>query len=283
MGRGLTLGAVALLAVAGCDRKAASPGDAATLGEARGGALTMALPEAVGDIPISEARLPGRPIVLLDAGHGGKDPGATSENGDIHEKDIALALATELRDRLAERGRVRVALTRGDDRFLTLDQRPAIAGRIGASLFVSIHGDSAPNPLAKGVTVYSLSDVASSAEAARLAAAENRASGGTGEDEGDAVKAMLADLRLREQMEESASLADRMVRRARGAVELRPRPHQFAAFHVLRKAAVPAVLVEAGYLSNVDDQATLATAGGRKPLVDALANAIEAEAALAQR
>ena len=284
MGRTTTLGPLALtMLLAACGGEGADPSDAATLGEARGGALTMALPDAVGDIPITEAKLPGRPIVLIDPGHGGKDPGATSASGKLFEKDVALALARELRDRLAERGRVRVALTRRDDRFLTLDQRPDIARRLGAALFVSVHGDSAPNPLARGVTVYSLSDVASSAEAARVADAENRASGGTGDDEEDIVRAMLTDLRLREQMEGSAAFADRIVRRAKDPVELRPRPHQFAAFHVLRRTGVPAVLVEAGYLSNVDDEAALATAEGRRPLVDLLARAIEAEVALQRR
>ena len=284
MGRERILAIAAAAAVLLSCRQDGPPADgSADLGEARGGALTMALPEAVGDIPITEAKLPGRPIVLIDPGHGGKDPGATAANGELLEKDVALAFALELRDRLARRGRVRVALTRDDDRFLTLDQRPAIARRIGAALYLSVHGDSAPNPLARGVTVYSLSDVASSEEAARVAEAENRASGGSGEDEGDVVKAMLADLRLREQMEQSAALADRIVRRARGSVELRPRPHQFAAFHVLRRAGVPAVLVEAGYLSNVDDEARLARPDGRKALVEALAQAIESEAALRQR
>lgn len=284
MGRERILSIAAAAAALLSCRAAEAPGQgSADLGEARGGALTMALPEAVGDIPITKARLPGRPIVLIDAGHGGKDPGATAAGGDLLEKDVALALARELRDRLAERGRVRVALTRDDDRFLTLDQRPALAGRLGASLYVSLHGDSAPNPLARGVTVYSLSDVASSEEAARVAAAENRASGGSGADEGDVVKAMLADLRLREQMEDSAAFAGRIVRQARGPVELRPRPHQFAAFHVLSRAGVPAVLVEAGYLSNVDDEARLATAEGRKALVNALARAIESQAALGRR
>jgi N-acetylmuramoyl-L-alanine amidase len=284
MGRIAISGAMVLaLFASGCDRRAPAKDVPAGLGEAKSGALTMALPEAVGDIPITQGKLPGRPIVVIDAGHGGKDPGATSQSGDIQEKDVSLALARELRDRLAARGRVRVALTRGDDRFLTLDQRPAIASRLGAALFVSIHGDSAPNPLARGVTVYSLSDVASSEEAARVAAAENRASGGSEEDDGDALRAMLADLRLREQMEESAALAARIVRSAGHGVELRPRPHQFAAFHVLRKSGAPAVLVEAGYLSNVDDEADLTSPAGRKPLVEALARAIEADAALRSR
>ena len=255
------------------------PGDAALVGEARTGRLIVDLPQAVGDIRVSEARVPGRPIVLIDPGHGGRDPGATAVSGKVSEKQLTLATAFELRDLLVSRGRVRVALTREDDRYLTLEQRAAIARRLGAALFVSLHMDSAPNPLARGVTVYSLSDVASSAEAARFAAAENRAGGALSSEADGSVRALLADLALRGQMEQSAALASRLVRRAAGPVALRPRPHQFAAFHVLRRAETPAVLVEAGYISNADDEAMLATAAGRAPLINALARAIEADVA----
>ncbi len=255
------------------------PGDAALVGEARTGRLIVDLPQAVGDIRVSEARVPGRPIVLIDPGHGGRDPGATAVSGKVSEKQLTLATALELRDLLVSRGRVRVALTREDDRYLTLEQRAAIARRLGAALFVSLHMDSAPNPLARGVTVYSLSDVASSAEAARFAAAENRAGGALSSEADGSVRALLADLALRGQMEQSAALASRLVRRAAGPVALRPRPHQFAAFHVLRRAETPAVLVEAGYISNADDEAMLATAAGRAPLINALARAIEADVA----
>src|SRR5690606_33392805 len=124
-----------------------------------------------------EANAPGRPIVLLDPGHGGRDPGAPGVSGQVKEKDLALVFARELRSYLAERGRVRVAMTREDDRYLTLEQRAAIARKLGAGLLVSIHMDSAPNPLARGASVYSLSDVASDAEAARFAQAENQAAG----------------------------------------------------------------------------------------------------------
>jgi N-acetylmuramoyl-L-alanine amidase len=139
--------------------------------------------------------------------------------------------------------------------------------------------DSAPNPLAKGATVYSLSDVASSAEAARFAQAENRSGEALSSEPDDSVRALLADVALREQMEISAGLAERLLRRAAGRVELRPRPHQFAAFHVLRRAETPAVLVEAGYISNADDEAMLMTKEGRAPLVLALAQAVEADLA----
>ena len=251
----------------------------AVVGEAREGRLTVALPDAVADVAISQARVPGRPIVLIDPGHGGHDPGASAVSGGQVEKTLTLATATELRSLLIQRGRVRVAMTRTDDRYLTLEQRAAIARRIGASLYLSIHMDSAPNPLAQGVTVYSLSDVASSAEAARFAGIENRAGDQLSSDGDGSVRALLADLALRGQMEQSADLAERLVRHTAGSVALRPRPHQFAAFHVLRRAGVPAVLVEAGYISNAEDEVRLSTPEGRAPLVRALAQAVEADVA----
>ena len=251
----------------------------AMAGEARQGGLTMALPDAVAGVRVREARLPGRPIVVIDPGHGGKDPGATGVSGSTQEKELTLAMARELADLLEERGRVRVALTREGDRYLTLEQRAGIARRLQAGLFLSLHMDSAPNPLAKGATVYSLSDVASSEEAARFARAENAVDGALSSEENDSVRALLADVALREQMEDSAGLAERLLRRAAGRVELRPRPHQFAAFHVLRRTETPAVLIEAGYISNADDEAMLQTREGRAPLVLALAQAVEADVA----
>src|SRR6476661_8956768 len=135
--------------------------------------LTVDVPAAVSDTIFGAPEAKGRPIVVIDAGHGGRDPGATSVSGEVTEKDLTLALARELRDTLVERGRVRVAMTRDDDRYLTLDERAAVAQRLDASTFVSLHMDSAPNPLARGATIYSLSDVASDDEAARVAAADN--------------------------------------------------------------------------------------------------------------
>lgn len=276
-------GALALIAAAAllsALRPARNDAGKALVGEARNTALTLDLPAAVADAAVSEARLPGRPIVLIDPGHGGQDPGATSLSGGVSEKALTLALANELRALLVERGRVRVAMTRADDRYIGLEQRADLARRLGAGLFMSLHVDHAPNPLAQGVTVYSLADVASTDEAARFAAAENsRAASVTSDPEGS-VRALLADLAAREEMADSAALAGRIVRHAAGPVQLRPRPHQFATFHVLRRAGTPAVLVEAGYISNVDDEARLTTAHGRAPLVRALAQAIEADLAV---
>ena len=277
---GAVLVAIGLLAFAADRVRPGVVGDAiALIGEARTGRLTLDLPDTFTRVRVREARVPGRPIVLIDAGHGGRDPGAAGLSGLSREKDLTLAMATELADLLEQRGRVRVALTREKDEYLTLEQRAEIARRLQAGLFLSLHMDSAPNPLAKGATIYSLSDVASSAEAARFAQAENAAGGALSSELDDSVRALLADVALREQMEASAGLAERLLRRAAGRVELRPRPHQFAAFHVLRRAETPAVLVEAGYISNADDEAMLMTKEGRAPLVLALAQAVEADLA----
>ncbi|MES2327894.1 MAG: N-acetylmuramoyl-L-alanine amidase [Pseudomonadota bacterium] len=239
--------------------------------------LTVNLPPAATDQIYASPAARGRPIVVIDAGHGGRDPGATGVSGKVREKELTLVLAQALRDELVKRGRVRVAMTRDDDRYLTLDDRAAVARRLSAAMFVSIHIDSAANPLARGASVYSLSDVASDAEAAGLAAREN--AGEDGNVRGGAVEMMLADLAMRSQMSASADLASRLVNKAAGRVELRPNPHRFAAFHVLRRADTPAVLFEAGYLSNADDEELLRNPAERAKIVLALAQAIEADVA----
>jgi len=243
--------------------------------------LTVNLPPAANDRIYASPIAKGRPIVVIDAGHGGRDPGATSVSGQVHEKDLTLILAQALREELVKRARVRVAMTRDDDRYLTLDDRAAVARRLDAAMFVSIHIDSAANPLARGASVYSLSDVASDAEAASLAAREN--GGDDNVSGGGSVDAVLADLAMRDQMSASADLATRLVNKAAGRVELRPNPHRFAAFYVLRRADAPAVLFEAGYLSNADDELLLRNPEERAKMVLALAQAIEAEVAARSR
>jgi len=275
---------VAGVLLAGAARSGATVSDqpsAAVVGEARAGTLTVALPKAVSDRIYAAATAAGRPIVVIDPGHGGSDPGATSVSGQVYEKDLTLALARELRDALVERGRVRVAMTRNDDRYLTLDERAAVAHRLGASTFISLHMDSAPNPLARGATIYSLSDVASDAEAAHAAAADNR--GGEANASGGSVAAMLSDLAVRDQMNASAEFATRVAGKSAGRFELRPQPHRFADFHVLRRAAAPAILFEAGYISNADDELLLRDPAHRKAIVLALAQAIEADIATRSR
>jgi len=269
---GMAVTAVALLLASGIFALASRSSDAAAQAS-----LTVNLPPPVNDRIYGAPAAKGRPIVVIDAGHGGRDPGASSVSGQVREKELTLVLAQALRDELVKRGRVRVAMTRDEDRYLTLEDRAAVARRLNAAMFMSIHIDSAPNPLARGASVYSLSDVASDAEAAGLAAREN-ASGGDGSRTGT-VDAMLADLAMRTQMSASAGLATRLVNKAAGRVELRPNPHRFAAFHVLRRADAPAVLFEAGYLSNADDELMLREPVTREKMVLALAQAIEADVA----
>lgn len=252
----------------------------------RGGAapqssLTINLPAPAADRVYGAPEARGRPIVVIDAGHGGRDPGATSVSGQVDEKDLTLALARELRDVLVKRGRVRVAMTRDGDAYLTLDDRAAVARRLDAALFVSLHMDSAPNPLARGATVYSLSDVASDEEAARLAAAES--AGVEADGKQGAVHALLSDLSMQAQMGASANLATRLLNRSAGQFDLRPNPHRFAAFHVLRRANAPAVLFEAGYISNADDEVLLRSFEQRKKMALALAQAIETDVAARAR
>ena len=270
-GGGAAIAVAALLVFGGVAASAPSPVET-------GDSVTVTLPSPVQQLRITEARTPGRPLVLIDPGHGGYDPGATAVSGQVTEKQLTLQFARELRDRLAGNGRVRVALTREDDRYLALEQRAALARSAGASLYLSLHMDSAPNPLARGASVYSLSDVASDAEAARLARKENssvsRAAGADG-----SLRAILSDLVLRSQMTASANFAERLVRHSRDRIGLRPQPHRFADFHVLRSAGVPAILFEAGYISNVDDEALLRSPEKRQAIVRALASAIEADVA----
>lgn len=273
---GIALGVTALSALM---LAVASRGVAAALGLRAGAqnSLTVAVPPAAADRIYASPFARGRPIVVIDAGHGGRDPGATSVSGEVAEKDVALQLARDLRDQLVKRGRVRVAMTRDDDRYLTLEDRAAVARRLDAAMFVSLHVDSAPNPLARGATVYSLSDVASDSESARLAAAENRGAS-TGSGDGS-VGSILSDLAMRTQMTASADLAAQMVGKSSPRVALRPNPHRFADFHVLRRAGAPAVLFEAGYISNADDELLLRSPRHRAEIVQALAEAVESDIA----
>ena len=250
-------------------------------GAAAQSALTVNLPPPVTDRTFGVPEARGRPIVVIDAGHGGRDPGATSVSGQVTEKELTLALALELRNDLVKRGRVRVAMTRHDDRYLTLDERAAVARRLNAAMFISLHMDSAPNSLARGATVYSLSDVASDVEAARLAASEN--AGAVADPRQDSVQAMLSDLAMQAQMGASADLATRLVHRSAGRFELRPNPHRFAAFHVLRRSEAPSVLFEAGYISNADDEVLLRSPQQRAKIALALAQAIETDVAARAR
>jgi N-acetylmuramoyl-L-alanine amidase len=228
-------------------------------------------------VRISGARGTNRPLVVIDAGHGGHDPGSIGINGE-REKDAALAIAKALRDELVKSGRVRVALTRSDDRFLVLGERREIARRLNADLFVSIHADSAPNPNASGATIYTLSETASDRVAAKLAARENRADVLNGVDLGGEtreVSSILLDLTQRETMNVSAAFASLLQREMSPAVPFRTEYHRFAGLVVLKAPDVPSVLLETGYMSNAGDVELLFSRDYQRNIAQGARRAIE--------
>ncbi len=220
----------------------------------------------------------GKPLVVIDAGHGGHDPGAISPHTGTREKDLTLAVARQLKDELIASGRVRVALTREDDRFYILQERSAIARNIGADLFISIHADSAPNPNASGATIYTLSEVASDREAQQLANRENRADIINGVDlggESREVASILVDLAQRETMNASSNFATLLKREAGRLVPFRPDFHRMAGFVVLKAADTPSILLEVGYLSSEADVARLNSVEGRQKIAAGVRKAVE--------
>lgn len=218
------------------------------------------------------------PLVVIDAGHGGHDPGAVSPHGGKREKDVTLAVAMAVRTEMLKSGRVRVALTRDSDKYLVLEDRYEIARRMNADLFISIHADSAENQEAGGATVYTLSEVASDREAQRLAARENRANiiNGVNLGEADAsVSSILIDLTQRETMNVSTDFAKLLLREAKPNMRLSSKSHRFASFIVLKAPDMPSVLFETGYLTNADDVAFLSTTNGQQRVARSIASAIQ--------
>lgn len=241
--------------------------------------LRIDLPDAGAALGLPEVKGPldgSRPLIVIDAGHGGHDPGANGTG--YQEKMLALGLAVALRDRILEQGGVRVALTRDDDRFLALGERSQIARALGADLFLSIHADSAGDEVGvAGATVYTLSDNASDEAAARLAARENRSDRINGvrlEGQSGAVSAILVDLSQRRTKEASLAFAQLIVREGTDLLAFHPRPRRAAAFAVLKSPDVPSVLFEAGYISNPEDAERLASVEGRAAFAEAAAKAV---------
>lgn len=219
-----------------------------------------------------------RPLVVIDAGHGGRDPGAVGEG--IREKDVTLALATALRDELVAQGGVRVAMTRDDDRLLSLDERPDIARRLEADLFISIHADSAGETSdVSGASLYTLSNRASSAAAARFARRENdadRLNGISIEGQDAEVSKILVELSQRYSREESIEFAQLITREGEGRITFLPPALRAADLVVLRTPDMPSVLFESGFVTSADDAERLLSLEGRKTFADVLTRAIKA-------
>jgi N-acetylmuramoyl-L-alanine amidase len=219
--------------------------------------------------------------VVVDPGHGGIDGGAEGVAGTV-EKAITLTFALELRKKLEETGKYDVYMTRDRDEFLPLDERVRIARQHEADLFISVHADTISRKGIRGATVYTVSDKASDAEAQATADRENLSDALAGIDmkqEDHAVADILVDLIRRETHTYSVRFARSLVGELSPAIELINNPHRSAGFRVLRAPDVPSVLVELGYLSNVQDEAQLRDPDWRARAADSISSAIAVFAA----
>lgn len=217
-------------------------------------------------------------VVAVDPGHGGRDPGAIGISG-IEEKQITFATARLLREELRATGRYKVVLTRSRDVFIPLRDRIAIARAAGADLFVSLHADKMPDSVVRGLSVYTLSERASDAEAAALAERENKVDLVAGIDfagQSREVTNILIGLAQRETMNESVRFAELLTSELRSDTVLLPKAHRFAGFAVLKSPDVPSVLVELGYLSNPRDESLLRSPEHRRRVARSITRAIDA-------
>ncbi|MCC6475192.1 MAG: N-acetylmuramoyl-L-alanine amidase, partial [Burkholderiales bacterium] len=220
-----------------------------------------------------------RPLIVIDPGHGGIDTGTKAASGE-QEKAIVLEFAAALRDKVEKGGKYRVAMTRSDDSFVPLTERVKFARALKASLFISIHADYLPRKegAAEGATVYTLSDNASDAEAARLAEAENKADVIAGVDltaESNEVADILIDLAQRETKTFSNQFAKTLLTELKTATKLHKIPNKSAGFLVLRAPDVPSVLLELGYVSTKDDLKQLLSVPWRERTADAMVRAVD--------
>jgi N-acetylmuramoyl-L-alanine amidase len=248
------------------------------LAEARKAQAQAAAPAPVAPAASAPA-VAGTPVIVIDAGHGGVDDGAHAASGAM-EKDIVLEFARKLSERLEKTGRYRTVLTRSTDVFIPLGDRVKIAREAGAALFVSIHADMlVDEPQVAGATIYTVSDKASDAQAARFADKENQSDAIAGLDgaEGhDDVADILFDLTRRETRSYSHVFARTLVDYFGEVAKLNKNARRSAGFRVLKAPDVPSVLLELGYLSSEADSRNLVAGEWRERVSGAVAGAIDA-------
>jgi N-acetylmuramoyl-L-alanine amidase len=239
-------------------------------------ALTSAKPPV--SMPVEKPASPpdARPVVVIDPGHGGFDPGAHARTGQL-EKTLALEFALLLREQLEKTGKYRVQMTRSNDTFVPLTERVRFARASNASLFISIHCDSTAleKSEAEGATIYTISSRASDAEAEKLAQAENRVIAGVDlSNEPIDFADVLIDLAQRETLTFSNRFARKLVSALSGTVRLRESPLRSAGFVVLKAPDVPSVLIELGYLSNPNDLQNMLSQNWRLRTAEAIVQAV---------
>ena len=219
-----------------------------------------------------------RYTIVVDAGHGGDDPGASGPNG-IQEKNITLAIAREIQRLLQDTGRYNVVLTRDRDVYIKLKERVEISRRVKGDLFISIHADKIARRGVRGASIYTLSETASDAETARLADDENNSGVVAGVDlaaESQDVAGILLDLAMREKMNESKLLSHYLETAfMNNNVRLLPNSHRAAGFAVLKAPDVPSVLIETGFLSNAEEAKLLTSSQFQRHIAGAVVDGVD--------
>ena len=234
---------------------------------------TPAAIERVAMIKAPSTRLE-KPVIVIDAGHGGKDPGAQAADG-THEKAITLATAKALKAKLEKTGRYKVVLTREKDVFIPLEQRVKFARKAGADLFISLHADAGSDPSLRGASVYTLSENGS-ARIARRVMNQDKVLGEVKLPASDrAVNQILLDLTQRATRNQSSSFAQLLLGEVDEVTPLLRGSHRDAGFVVLLAPDVPAVLLEMGFLTNADDEKLLTDPAARRRLAAAVADSID--------
>jgi N-acetylmuramoyl-L-alanine amidase len=224
-------------------------------------------------VKLSTDSLKRRRVVVIDAGHGGKDPGARGANA--REKDVTLSAAKALKARLEASGAYRVVLTRDSDVYVPLEGRVQIARRADADLFISLHADAGADTATRGASAYTLSEKGADRVGEVLGKEDLFVqTSGAGRDK--AVGQILLDLTQRSTKNRSAAFAEVLLEKVSAETPLLRRSHRDAGFMVLLAPEVPAVLLEMGFITSPDDERLLTTAADRERLVDAVGDAIDA-------
>ncbi len=219
-----------------------------------------------------------KPLIILDPGHGGVDPGALGPSK-FHEKNVVLALGKELKRQLLATGRYRVLMTREKDVFIRLKDRVQFARKHGGDLFISIHADTIHKSNVRGSSIYTLSKKASDAQTAKLAEKENRADLIAGIDlkvEDEQVAFILGDFLMNDTMNQSKFFANTLVKKLQSQkIKTLVNPHRYAGFAVLKAPDIPSILIEAGFMSNKQEAKLLSQAGHRKKIATAIRSGID--------
>ncbi len=220
-----------------------------------------------------------KPLIIIDPGHGGADPGTVSRNK-VYEKDIVLSLAKELKKQLIASGRYRVLLTRETDIFIRLKNRVKFARKHGGDLFLSLHVNSNKKSHVRGTSIYTLSKKASDAQTARLAEKENQSDMIAGVDfhvEDEQVAFILGDFLMNDTMNQSKFLANTLVNKIRDhGIYTLQNTHRYAGFAVLKAPDIPSVLVETGFISNKKDLKLLKSTRHKKRMAKSIITGIDA-------